>query len=65
VEGTPSVELCLRGEDVEYGVEVGTQGAKLVCVEADLKLTERATFCQGFGLEDGYLQTLCNSPSFC
>jgi hypothetical protein len=65
VEGTPSVELRLRGDDVEYGVEVGTQGAKLVCVEADLKLTERATFCQGFCLEDGYLRTLCDSPSFC
>jgi hypothetical protein len=36
----------LRGDDVEYGVEVGTQGAKLVCVEADLKLSERAAFCQ-------------------
>jgi hypothetical protein len=43
---------------------VGTQGAKLVCVEADLRITERATFCQGFCLEDGYLQT-CDSPSFC
>jgi hypothetical protein len=65
VEGTSSVELRLRGDDVEYGVEVGTQGADLVCVEADLKLTERATLCQGFCLEDGYLQTLCDSPSFC
>jgi hypothetical protein len=65
VEGTHPVELRLRGEDVEYGVEVGTQGAKLVCTEADLKLTERATFCQGFCLEDGHPQTLCDSPSFC
>jgi hypothetical protein len=58
VEGTPSVELRLGGDDAEYGVEVGTQGAKLVCVEADLKLTERAAFCQGVCLEDDYPQTL-------
>jgi hypothetical protein len=45
VEGTPSVELLLGGGELEYGVEVGMQGAELVCVEADLKL---AAFCQGF-----------------
>jgi hypothetical protein len=27
VEGTTSVELRLGGDDVEYGVDVGTQGA--------------------------------------
>jgi hypothetical protein len=65
VEGTPSVELRLGRGGVEYGVEVGAQGAKLVCVEADLTLSERAAFCHGFCLEDGYHQTLCDSPSFC
>jgi hypothetical protein len=53
VEGAPSVELRLGGDDVEYGVEVGTHGAKLVCVEADLTLTECAALCQGFCLKDG------------
>jgi hypothetical protein len=53
---------------VEYGVDVGTQGARLetmTFVEADLKRTERAAFCQGFGLDDGDPQTLCDSRSFC